>query len=70
MLIDYLKALNQSKYKGLEELKDIFQEHLDKDLLVDAIDKCTTDKVYLGLFGVENPEKPIETVESVKSENS
>jgi len=70
LLIDYLKALNQSKYKDLEELKDIFQEYLDKDLLVDAIDKCTTDKVYLGLFGVENPEKPIETVESVKSENS
>lgn len=70
LLIDYLKALNQSKYKDLEELKDLFQEYLDKDLLVDAIDKCTTDKVYLGLFGVENPEKPIETVESVKSENS
>lgn len=70
LLIDYLKALNQSKYKDLEELKDIFQEHLDKDLLVDAIDKCTTDKVYLDLFGVENPEKQIETVESVKSENS
>lgn len=70
LLIDYLKALNQSKYKDLEELKDIFQEYLDKDLLVDAIDKCTTDKVYLDLFGVENPEKQIETVESVKSENS
>jgi hypothetical protein len=70
LLIDYLKALNQSKYKDLEELKDIFQEYLDKDLLVDAIDKCTTDKVYLCLFGVENPEKLIETDESVKSDNS
>ena len=70
LLIDYLKALNQSKFKDLKELKDIFQEYLDKDLLVDAIDKCTTDKVYLGLFGVENPEKPIETGESVKSDNS
>jgi len=65
LLIDYLKALNQSKYKDLEELKDIFQEYLDKDLLVDAIDKCTTDKVYLCLFGVEKPEKPIETGESI-----
>lgn len=70
LLKDYLKALNQSKYKGLEELKDIFQEYIDKDLLVDAIDKCATDKVYLGLFGVENPEKQIETNESVKSDNS
>lgn len=69
LLIDYLKALNQSKYKDLEELKDIFQEYLDKDLLVDAIDKCTTDKVYLCLFGVENPEKPIETDESEKNDN-
>lgn len=56
LLIDYLKALNQSKYKGLEELRIIFQDNLDKVLLVEAIDKCTTDKVYLGLFGVEDPE--------------
>ena len=66
LLIDYLKALNQSKYKGLVELRDVFQEYLDKNLLVEAIDKCTTDKVYLRLFGVENPEKPIETDESEK----
>lgn len=70
LLIDYLKALNQSKYKGLEELRSIFQEYLDEDLLVEAIDKCTTDKIYLGLFGVEDPEKPIETNESEKSNNS
>ena len=70
LLIDYLKALNQSKYKGLVELRDVFQEYIDKNLLVEAIDKCTTDKVYLRLFGVENPEKPIETGESVKSDNS
>ena len=70
LLIDYLKALNQSKYKGLVELRDVFQEYLDKNLLVEAIDKCTTDKVYLRLFGVENPEKPIETDESEKNDNS
>ena len=70
LLIDYLKALNQSKYKNLEELRNIFQEHLNKDLLVEAIDKCTTDKVYLGLFGVENPEKPVRTSETSKDDNT
>lgn len=70
LLIDYLKALNQSKYKGLEDLRNIFQENLNKDLLVEAIDKCTTDKVYLGLFGVEDPEKPIEKNESAKGNNT
>lgn len=70
LLIDYLKALNQSKYECLEGLRNIFQEHINKDLLVEAIDKCTTDKVYLGLFGVENPEMPIETGESAKSDNT
>ena len=70
LLIDYLKALNQSKYKGLEELKIIFQENLDKILLVEAIDKCTKDKVYLGLFGVEDSEKPIEKSESAKGDNT
>jgi len=55
LLVDYLKALNQSRYSNLIELKNIFQENLNKDLLVDAIDKCTTDEVYLKLFGVESP---------------
>lgn len=61
LLVDYLKALNQSKYSKLEELKNIFQEKVNKDILVEAIDRCTRDEVYLGLFGVEAPEKPIET---------
>lgn len=55
LLVDYLKALNQSKYNSLIELKNVFQDKLNPDLLVEAIDKCTTDKVYLTLFGVEAP---------------
>ena len=55
LLVDYLKALNQSKYSNFEELKNIFQDKLNSDLLVEAIDKCTTDKVYLTLFGVQAP---------------
>lgn len=57
ILIDYLKALNQSKFSSLIELKNIFQENVNKDLLVDAIDKCTTDNVYLTLFGIYPPDK-------------
>jgi hypothetical protein len=55
LLVEYLKALNQSKYCNLEELKNIFQDKLNSDLLVEAIDKCSTDKVYLTLFGVQAP---------------
>lgn len=58
VLIDYLKALNQSKYSNLIELRNILQENINKDLLVDAIDKCTTDNVYLELFGIETPVEP------------
>lgn len=56
MLVDYLKAINQSKYKDLIELKNIFQDEIkNQNLLVEAIEKCTTDKVYLSLFGIEEP---------------
>lgn len=55
LLIDYLKALNNSKYCNLIELKNIIQENTNKDLLVDAIDQCTSDKVYLKMFGIEAP---------------
>lgn len=70
-LVDYLKALNQSKYSNLIELKNILQDKLSSDLLVDAIDKCTTDKVYLALFGVEPPAESVEVEnnESTKADD-
>lgn len=55
LLTNYLKALNKSKFSNLVELKNIFQENVNKDLLVEAIDTCTSDKIYLKLFGVEAP---------------
>lgn len=64
LLANYLEALNQSKYSNLAELKIIFQEKVNNNILVDAIDKCTTDKVYLELFGVEAPNKSAKTSES------
>ena len=58
MLVDYIKAINKSKYKDLIELKNIFQDEIkNQNLLVEAIDKCTTNKVYLSLFGIEEPNK-------------
>lgn len=52
----YLKELNDSKHCNLVELKNIFQDKLKKDLLVEAIDKCTSNGHYLSLFGIEMPE--------------
>ncbi len=58
ILVDYLKAINQSKFRELVELKNIFQDEIkNQSLLVEAIDKCTTDKVYLSLFGIETPDQ-------------
>ena len=56
LLVTYLKALNDSKFKNLIELKSIFQEKTDTNLLVDAIDKCTTENVILELFEIEASE--------------
>lgn len=60
LLVDYLKALNKSKYSNLVELKNIFQEKVNNDILVEAIEKCSIDEIYLGLFGVVAPEKTVE----------
>lgn len=64
LVVDYLKALNQSDYRNLIELKNIFQEKLSSNLLVDAIDKCTTDKVYIELFGVVAPTEVVGQTEN------
>ncbi len=56
ILVEYLKAINKSKFKNLVELKNIFHEDIkNKSLLVGAIDKCTSDKVYLEMFGIADP---------------
>lgn len=61
ILVDFLKAIDQSRFRMLPELKEILQAEInDKSLLVDAIDQCTSDKIYLGMFGVEAPEIPDE----------
>lgn len=52
ILVDYLKAINGSNFKNLIELKNIFQEEINSSLLVSAIEKCTSDKVYLEMFDI------------------
>lgn len=56
LLVDYLKALNLSEYRNLIELTKIFRNNLNKELLDMAIDRCTSDKCYLSMFGVYKPD--------------
>jgi len=56
VLSTYLKALNCSQYSELSELKNIFEHNITpQTLLHDAIERCTTEKVFLTLFGVIPP---------------
>ena len=60
VLVDYLKAINGSNFKNLIELKNIFQEEINSTLLANAIETCTSDKVYLEMFGIADPAIPNE----------
>lgn len=58
VLTAYLKALNNSQYKNLEELKNIFEQNINPQaLLQQAIERCTNEGVYLSLFGISEPKK-------------
>lgn len=53
VLVAYLKALNGSKYRGYEELKNILEQNIKpNEILANSIERCTNEKVYLTLFGV------------------
>ncbi len=57
VLVTYLKALNNCKYRKLEDLRNIFEQNITKkELLQKAIDKCKADGVDLELFGNKKPE--------------
>lgn len=58
VLTAYLKALNFSKHKNLEDLRNIMEQNITpQTLLPNAIERCTQDGVYLELFGVTKPEE-------------
>ena len=57
VLTVYLKALNNCKYRNLEDLRNVFEQNITKtELLQKAIEKCTADGVYLDMFGIKKPE--------------
>lgn len=65
VLIQYLKAVNNSKHKKLANLRNVFEQNLSsKSLLQNAISRCTEEQVYLTLFGIN----PTETDNSLSQE--
>lgn len=56
ILVDYLKAINNSDYSDLIELKNILENNIsNQKLLLNAINKCKQDGVFLSLFGIIQP---------------
>lgn len=56
VLTTYLKALNSCKHKNLEELRNILEQNITpQSLLEKAKEQCTKDGVYLSLFGITKP---------------
>lgn len=56
ILVTYLKALNSSQFSELVELKNIFEQNISpQTLLQNAISRCTAEQVYLQLFNITPP---------------
>lgn len=67
VLTEFLKAVNHCKHKKLADLKNIFEQNIiPQSLLQKAIEKCKSEGVYLALFGIEKPEKGEEGKEEGK----
>ncbi len=57
VLTAYLKGLNSSKHKKFIDIKNILEQNISPNTLLEkAISNCSTDKVYLDLFGVTPPD--------------
>lgn len=69
VLTQYLKALNNSNFKGLVDIKNILEQNIiPSTLLQSAITRCTADHVYLQLFGIKAPEVEESKLQQVKEE--
>ncbi len=56
VLVTYLKALNSCQFSELAELKNIFEQNISpQTLLQNAISRCTAEQVYLQLFNITPP---------------
>lgn len=57
VLIAYLKALNHSKHRKLDDLKNLLEQNITPPTLLEkAKDQCLKDGEYLALFGMEKEE--------------
>lgn len=68
VLVGFLKALNNTKHNEYSDLKDILEKNVKHDLLEKAIEKCSEEKVYLKLFGIQPPKT--EKLENGNSNNT
>lgn len=58
VLITYLKALNGCQHKNLADLKNVLEQNITpQTLLQNAIEQCKQDGVYLELFGISKAEE-------------
>ena len=58
VLTEYLKAINVSKHKNLEDLKNIMEQNIRPVLLLqNAIEQCKKDGIDLELFGTTKSEQ-------------
>ena len=67
VLTEFLKAIDGSKFKQFDVIRDILQQKVTPQItLQSAIERCKADKVYLSLFDV-NPPESVEPVTPQKS---
>ena len=56
VLTAFLKALNHSKHRNLSDLRNILEQNITPQTLLDkAKEQCVKDKEYLSLFGMKAP---------------
>lgn len=68
VLTTYLKGLNSSKHKKYIDLKNILEQNISPNTILEkAIANCSTDKVYLDLFGVTPPDASHDKSETKES---
>lgn len=68
VLTTFLKGLNSSKHKNYIDLKNILEQNISPNTLLEkSIANCSTDKVYLDLFGVTPPDASHDKSETKES---
>ena len=55
VLVRFLSALNNTKYREYTELRELLEAEVNPSLLERAKNKCKEQKEYLALFGIQPP---------------